>query len=57
MTRFLLALGLLWGMAGCSGGPPSGHPASSSGATTATPRTTAGDAANPRTPPVKPDPG
>ncbi len=56
MTRLLLALGVLWGVAGCSGAP-SGRPAASSGATTSEPRMTSPDTATPRTPPVRPDQG
>lgn len=56
MTRLLLALGVLWGVAGCNGAPSS-RPATSSGATTSEPRATSPDNATPRTPPVRPDPG
>ena len=57
MTRLLLALGVLWGMAGCSGTPPANHSTTSPGATTLEPRVTSPYEATARTPPVKPDPG
>lgn len=56
MTRLLLALGVLWGIAGCSGAPSS-RPAASSDAPTPVLRATSPETSTPRTPPVRPDPG